>query len=121
MLSDAIIRAVPAAEGRVPVMMCMQQIVQYMCIAGALLAAVVQGTQGCRDVARLCTAAGVLTQMAVLPHNDSAPIQALQAVLKTLTCTFPRVRVLHVWHPCKTVAYCFCQKHRLKQHCAELI
>ena len=59
--------------------------------AGKLLEATEEGTRGCRDVTRLCIAAGVLTQMIVLPHDESSARTALAAVLKTLVCPFPKV------------------------------
>ena len=75
----------------------------WCCImpAGQLLSAVEEGTQGSRDVARLCAAAGVLTQIVTARDDDSSlrgslpapsvPHRALTAVLKMLSSPFPKV------------------------------
>ena len=57
--------------------------------------AVVQSTVACKDVPRLCTAAGVLTQIMSVPEDESLQYSATEAVLKLLTCPFPKARIQH--------------------------
>ena len=67
--------------------------VMLVCGTGEMLSLVVEGTRGCRDVARLCTAAGVLTQMLNVPEDAALHVRATEAMLRLLTCPFPKARI----------------------------